>query len=343
MASRSSGTATAVRDRPRSTGAPAEAVDRGILAKYTIHPAANLFPMMSDDELRQMADDIRQHGLEEPVWRHQGVILDGRNRLVACALARVAPTFQEWRPRTPEDTPYTFVSSMNQWRRHLTTSQRAAIAVKMEDAIKQERARQREERRTAKAAVPTAPFSDAVAAVDRPTGRAKTPGTQLQFTTPAAPPVPLPTGKSREQAAAAMRVSTGYVNDARDLRQASPEAFAAVERGDLSLPAAQEKVVLEAQAAGTLEGLGLRPGAVRDVIERVQRRTSRHDEPKPRIRLQKFGKVESSRTTVQITMTGGNPTVVEDWLNRMQDDPKILDMTFEVVEATRARRARSKT
>jgi hypothetical protein len=52
-----------------------------------IHPACELFPPMSDEELKVLADDIRKHGMKSPVvlW-HDGnevVLIDGRNRLDA--------------------------------------------------------------------------------------------------------------------------------------------------------------------------------------------------------------------------------------------------------------------
>src|SRR5690242_10113533 len=59
---------------------------------YAIHPAANLFPMMPEDELRKLGEDIKANGLKEPIalWsyaptdRYKSVmILDGRNRLDA--------------------------------------------------------------------------------------------------------------------------------------------------------------------------------------------------------------------------------------------------------------------
>src|SRR5262249_6243445 len=47
-------------------------------------PAANLFPMMSEDEFRVFKEDIRIRGLEEDIVFFEGKILDGRNRYRAC-------------------------------------------------------------------------------------------------------------------------------------------------------------------------------------------------------------------------------------------------------------------
>ena len=33
------------------------------------HPAANIFPMMSDDEVQALADDIRENGQRVPISR----------------------------------------------------------------------------------------------------------------------------------------------------------------------------------------------------------------------------------------------------------------------------------
>ena len=91
------------------------------------HPAANLFPLIEEPALAELAADIAEHGLREPIWRHRdGRIIDGRNRWLACQRAGV-----ECRHRTyekPDDTILGFVVSKNLHRRHLTTSQRAAVA-----------------------------------------------------------------------------------------------------------------------------------------------------------------------------------------------------------------------
>ena len=50
------------------------------------HPAANLFPLMEESALGELAADIAAYGLREPIWRHRdGRIIDGRNRWLACA------------------------------------------------------------------------------------------------------------------------------------------------------------------------------------------------------------------------------------------------------------------
>src|SRR5438309_5376548 len=61
------------------------------IAGYRIHPAANLFPLMTEPELQALADDIKKHEQQEPILvyedpddGHRPCILDGRNRALAC-------------------------------------------------------------------------------------------------------------------------------------------------------------------------------------------------------------------------------------------------------------------
>jgi hypothetical protein len=88
---------------------------------------ANIFPMIPPDELAELADDIKEHGLNEPVvvcWVNgEWTLVDGRNRLAACRMAEVTPTFRiiEAKP----DKLKSLVWSWNGPRRHLTSSQKA--------------------------------------------------------------------------------------------------------------------------------------------------------------------------------------------------------------------------
>ena len=88
------------------------------------HEYAQLFPPASDDELIAMADDIKVRGLLCPVITLDGRVLDGRNRLRACEMAGVEPTFRQY---TGTD-PLADVISWNLKRRHLSPSQHAVIA-----------------------------------------------------------------------------------------------------------------------------------------------------------------------------------------------------------------------
>jgi hypothetical protein len=90
------------------------------------HPLAELFPMMSPDDLdpivRAMADKGYDPG--EPITLYEGMILDGRNRQAAALVAGVVPTFAEYEG----DDPLGFVIRRNLHRRHLDESQRAIVA-----------------------------------------------------------------------------------------------------------------------------------------------------------------------------------------------------------------------
>ncbi len=91
-----------------------------------VHPAAELLPLMSEEELAALTEDIRQHGLLEEIETADGMILDGRNRLKACTAAKVEPRFGE--AQMNGSTPTEWVLSKNLHRRHLSTSQRAMVA-----------------------------------------------------------------------------------------------------------------------------------------------------------------------------------------------------------------------
>lgn len=97
------------------------------MTDYRIHPAADLFPMMKDDELDALAADIKANGQQQPVAVHRDLVLDGRNRLEACRRAGVSPIYQA----VETDNPVAFVISANIHRRHLSTRQRAAIAAEL--------------------------------------------------------------------------------------------------------------------------------------------------------------------------------------------------------------------
>lgn len=91
------------------------------------HVIAGLFPLMEPAELDALAEDIRQHGLLEPIVLHEGRILDGRNRYLACQKAEVPVRTRELPTGT---NPWDFVWSHNAERRHLDAGRKAQIRVR---------------------------------------------------------------------------------------------------------------------------------------------------------------------------------------------------------------------
>lgn len=102
-----------------------------------VHPDADIFPMMPDDELAALAEDIKVNGLIHPLvtgdYQGEEVLVDGRNRKRACEIAGVEPMY---RKLNGEDQK-AYILSVNVNRRHLTIGQRAmAIAMVYPDAAR---------------------------------------------------------------------------------------------------------------------------------------------------------------------------------------------------------------
>lgn len=92
-----------------------------------VHPAAALFPMMAADELADLAQDIKANGLLQPiVLDTDGMVIDGRNRLAACAAAGVEPRYTTLNGHDPA----AYILGANVLRRHLTQGQRAMVVAK---------------------------------------------------------------------------------------------------------------------------------------------------------------------------------------------------------------------
>jgi len=94
-----------------------------------IHPLAARWPMMPDDELAALAESIAADGLSHPlVLDGQGRLVDGRNRLEACRIARVHPKYLSPRGLDTDEEIRAYIGRVNAQRRNVSTGQKA-IAV----------------------------------------------------------------------------------------------------------------------------------------------------------------------------------------------------------------------
>jgi hypothetical protein len=99
------------------------------MSEIRIHPAAEAYRLMTDEELMSLADDIKTNGLHDAITigRVNGeasdAVVDGRNRLKACGIAGIEPHF-EVREFKDEGELIAFVKSRSE-RRDLSKGQRA--------------------------------------------------------------------------------------------------------------------------------------------------------------------------------------------------------------------------
>src|SRR6516162_3940598 len=100
-------------------------------ARPAPHPICLLIPSADEYELQDLTDDIRAHGLIDPIVLFEGMILDGRNRAAACERAGVEPRYVQF--GGGREDALILVISHNLKRRHLTKQAIADAMVVAED------------------------------------------------------------------------------------------------------------------------------------------------------------------------------------------------------------------
>jgi len=169
---------------------------------------------MNEEQLASLAADIVRNGLLLPIRTYEGMILDGRNRYRACELACVTPRFLEY----TGDNPVAFAFSSNEERRHLTSGQRAALAVDIKPRLEEE-ARKRKAKLSGTRRNPGEPREQVVQKVAPPDER-----------------------KSRTEAARIAGTNHAYVNAAEKIKAGAPEVFDKLKAGKISLQDAKREV-----------------------------------------------------------------------------------------------------
>jgi hypothetical protein len=186
------------------------------------HEAANIFPLLEGDELDQLAESIRDKGLQVDIEIFEGKIIDGRNRYRACLMAGVEPEYVE---TELTGSPTDYVMALNLHRRHLNESQRAMVAAKAKERYTAEaKERQKQSKGRGKKGVANLP--------------------------------PQKTGKARDKAGEAVGVSGKSVDHAtKVVATGAPEVVAAVESGELPVSKAAKLATLPAEEqAAAIEG-----------------------------------------------------------------------------------------
>jgi len=188
------------------------------MSDHPFHDVVELFPRMTDEQFEALVDDIKANGVRVPVLMHEGQIVDGRHRWLACdRLGIKCPTTNL--ELNDGESMVSYVIALNLKRRHLTTSQRAMVGV---DAL---------------------PLYEAEAA-----GRKAANGGDRRPEVARLPP-PVETAKARDEAAATASVSARYIQDAKKIAAESPETAQKVRSGVLTLQDAKREIKVQRQTA----------------------------------------------------------------------------------------------
>ena len=89
-----------------------------------------MFPLLKDAEFDDLVEDIRKHGLREPIILFEQKVIDGRNRERACIKAGVEPRYRSME-FDHHDAATAYVISKNIRRRHLTPEQKRQLIEKL--------------------------------------------------------------------------------------------------------------------------------------------------------------------------------------------------------------------
>lgn len=165
------------------------------------HEVSNIFPLMDGEEYEQLKSDISRNGLREPIWiDRDGKIIDGRNRHRACL---DTGTPEKFRTYDGNGSLVNFVISLNLHRRHLSSSQKAAISLDVLPMLEKE-AKERQ--------LAGVTLSNSLDKVDPHKNTAS------------------------EQAADIFKTNRQYVTDAKSIKEKAPDLFERVKSGELTIP-----------------------------------------------------------------------------------------------------------
>ena len=178
----------------------------------------NIFPEAKPDDYARLIDDIQTNGYDadQPVIVYQGAILDGWNRNKACVELMIQPTIRVFDGSDIEAIQ--LVMRTNK-RRNLNSGQWATIAVEAEDIM------------------------GAIAEqVEKDKAKRVSESRQGEVRQKIAEPQKPDEQKTATKAAEIFQTNRTYINQATKIKKASPEVFAKVKAGTMTMQDANKAV-----------------------------------------------------------------------------------------------------
>jgi N6-adenosine-specific RNA methylase IME4 len=184
-------------------------VEQWPLERLVAHAQARLVPAMAADEYAALRADVAEHGVTVALEvTATGTVLDGRHRLLAARELRLS-TVPALVVTPADEIEHIIGAALN--RRHLSASQKAALAVELD------------EYRGARTAARNRRHANLKQSSEEAT-------------------LPPRNERSREIAARTAGVSPRTIQDAETVRQADPDLFADVKEGRVAAHVAARKV-----------------------------------------------------------------------------------------------------
>ena len=198
--------------------------------KLKQHEFNKTVPPMSAEDLSRLREDLAKDGLKVPIVLYKGEILDGWHRYQICTELDIPMCFEDY----TGDCPLFHCYSLNVARRHLLPTQLAALAVELLPSFEKDAKARR------------------LAGLKQNRNSAPVRGDKVDTTEDAATDEKCQSkekGKSRSFVSKKMGVSTGYIQDAKNIQQANPALFEDLKRGTKTMRQAKREIYQKNEAA----------------------------------------------------------------------------------------------
>ena len=193
---------------------------------HIVHPVASIFPPITGDDYNKLVQDIKENGLRDPITiDSEGLVLiDGRNRYIACEAAGVEPRYEKLPESYDELDKINFIVSKNVHRRHLSAGQVGMLGVDLWPEISKAMDKREEARKKDTSVLPAS----------------RTNGTNGMGTS--ADRRSLVVGKPAKTTAEIVGTSTRTIERTKTVKTKDPELAKKVRSGEISLNAAYQEV-----------------------------------------------------------------------------------------------------
>ncbi|NIV34240.1 MAG: ParB N-terminal domain-containing protein [Anaerolineae bacterium] len=279
-----------------------------------LHRVARLFPDMTTQQFNDLVEDIRKNGQIEPILLCSGKIADGRHRYKACNKLKIEAKMVRWEDVRPskDASIVDYVISRNLRRRHLTKSQRAAIATEAlplyeeEAKAKMKRAGAKGGKASGEARKKQVEETKGPAKLQDPSPAEEPETTEEKKAAPAKKAKKAPKDRASESTAKAAKqagVSQRYVAEAAAIKKKSLALYKLVESGEVAIPLAKKIADLDPPHLKIVLREGKKHGYKKALDDFLAQFRPKDDEPSQRDLVTKLKRATKQAEALNATLS----------------------------------------